>query len=285
VQPSAVAAVAQSHGLPVCSPSRLSSKEPDGVAAQQWLKDRQPDLLIVIAYGLLLPKSVLTTPRWGCLNLHASLLPRWRGAAPIQRALAANDAETGVCLMQMEEGLDTGPVWARSVTPIFPTDTLGSLYPRLMELGVDALRAFLLEWPWGSREPIPQPTEGISYAHKISADDQWVGFTASAERVFGQIRALDPLPSARCMHGGIALKCGGVSVRESSGVLGRPGEILRLPQPGQGLVVACAVGAIELGWLQQAGGKRLPAVEFCRGYRIERGDRLDSPSQEYKDDV
>jgi methionyl-tRNA formyltransferase len=285
IQPSPVQRTAEAHGIPVCTPTRLSVTDPEGAQAQAWLAQQAPDLLLVVAYGLLLPRSVLELPRRGCLNLHASILPRWRGAAPIQRALQANDAETGVCLMQMEEGLDTGPVWAQRATPIEASDTFGTLYETLLDLGSELLRDFFLEWPFDHRSPHPQPSVGVSYAHKLSAQDQWVRFAASALTVFGQIRAVDPLPSARCMHRGQALKCGGVSVREPTGVWGRPGEILSLPDAHQGLVVACETGAIELGWLQQAGGKRLPVMEFCRGYRIEPGEVLGDLLQEQEDHV
>lgn len=285
IQPSPVQNVAAAHGIPVSTPAKLSVSDPEGAQAQAWLAQQKPDLLLVVAYGLLLPRAVLALPRHGCLNLHASLLPRWRGAAPIQRALQANDPETGVCLMQMEEGLDTGPVWAQRATPITTADTFGTLYETLIDLGSEVLQDFFLEWPFGHRSPRPQSSVGVLYAHKLSAQDQWVRFAAPALTVFGQIRALDPLPSARCMHRGLALKCGGVSVRESVGIWGRPGEILSLPQGQQGLVVACETGAIALGWLQQAGGKRLPAMEFCRGYRIEPGELLGDLLQEQKDHV
>lgn len=280
IEPSPVAQMARAHGMAVYTPTRLSIADTEGAETQDWLAQQDLDLLLVVAYGLLLPRSVLAIPRHGCLNLHASLLPRWRGAAPIQRALQANDAETGVCLMQMEEGLDTGPVWAQRVTPIQASETFGSLYKTLCRLGSELLRDFFLEWPFDQRSPHPQSSIGVTYAHKLSAEDQWVRFAASAMTVFGQIRAVDPLPSARCMHRGQALKCGAVSVREPSGIWGRPGEVISLPTRSQGLVVACETGAIELGWMQQAGGKRLPVMEFCRGYRIEPGEVLGDLLQE-----
>lgn len=271
---SAVHQHAQEAGLTVLTPGSLASSSEEGRTAQHWLADQKLDLLLVVAYGLLLPPVVLQTPRHGCLNLHTSLLPRWRGAAPIQRALQANDAETGVCVMQMESGLDTGPIWAQSVVPITMQDNFGSLSERLLRESVGLLTEFLLAPPFGHRLPKPQSEEGVVYAHKIRAEDQELNFKASARVVFGQIRALDPSPAARTSLHGKPLKCGGVSLIMETGQWGQPGEVLALPSSSHGLKLACAQGVVVIDWLQQAGGKRLSVQDFCRGHRLSLGDRF-----------
>lgn len=273
-EPSPVHRVAMRTGLPVQTPESLLLSSPEGPAACAWLADQTPDVLLVVAYGLLLPEQILQTPRYGCINVHTSLLPRWRGAAPIQRALAANDAQTGVCLMQMERGLDTGPVWVQSIIPIRYTDTLGSLSDRLEQESVRLLVDLLVEWPFGKRTPIPQSAQGVLYAHKITADDREIKFEASAPEVFGQIRALDPSPAARTRLHAVSIKCGGASLIMPTGQWGTAGEVVALPKANQGLYVACGEGLIMLNWLQQPGGKRLAAQEFCRGFQIVVGDKL-----------
>lgn len=271
---SAVHQRAQEAGLTVLTPSSLASSSEDGRSAQSWIADQKLDLLLVVAYGLLLPTAVLQTPRYGCLNLHTSLLPRWRGAAPIQRALQANDTQTGVCLMQMESGLDTGPIWAQWVVPITMQDNFGSLSDRLLQKSVGLLTEFLLAPPFGHRLPRPQSEEGVVYAHKICAEDQELSFMASARAVFGRIRALDPSPAARTSLHGKSLKCGGASLIMETGQWGEPGEVLALPSSSQGLKLACAQGVVAIDWLQQAGGKRLAVQDFCRGHRLSLGDRF-----------
>lgn len=273
-EPSPVHACAQQAGLTVLTPVSFGVGSQDGQAAQSWLSDRSLDLLLVVAYGLLLPTTVLQTPRYGCVNVHTSLLPRWRGAAPIQRALQANDPQTGVCLMQMDAGLDTGPIWAQSVVPIESHDNFGSLSAKLLRESVALLVDLLSEPPFASQSPRPQPEEGVVYAHKIGAEDQEVVFSASAKTVFGRIRALDPSPAARTSLQGRPIKCGGASLAIESGQWGAPGEVLALPSSNHGLKVACGQGVIVLDWLQQAGGKRLSVQDFCRGHRVSVGDQL-----------
>jgi len=273
-EPSPVHACAEQAGLAVLTPVSLGSGSQEGQADQSWLCAQGLDLLLVVAYGLLLPPAVLQAPRYGCLNVHTSLLPRWRGAAPIQRALQSNDPQTGVCLMQMETGLDTGPIWAQAVVPIDMHDNFGSLSGRLLRESVALLVDLLSDPPFASRAPQPQSQEGVVYAHKIRSEDQEVVFSAPARAVFGQIRALDPSPAARTSLHGRPLKCGGVSLAIESGQWGTPGEVLALPTSNHGLKIACGHGVIVLHWLQQAGGKRLAVQDFCRGHRVCVGDRL-----------
>lgn len=273
-EPSAVHTLAETLNIPVRTPVSLLGSTEDGTATQAWLSDCRPDLVVVVAYGLLMPPAVLQTPRYGCLNVHTSLLPRWRGAAPIQRALAANDPETGICLMQMEKGLDTGPIWSQRSLSISPTDNFGSLSGRLLEAAVALLADFLLEWPFGRRAPQLQSDQGIVYAHKITREDQALRLDLSALEVFGQVRALDPTPAARTSHNGTVVKCGGARLVTPHGSWGAPGTVVAMPSEHTGLQLACGQGIVALSWLQQSGGKRLEAREFCRGYRIKVGDRF-----------
>lgn len=262
-QPSAVKRLALEQGLPVAQPETLKT---DG--GRQALADARLDVLVVVAYGLLLPPEALALPRWGCLNVHASLLPRWRGAAPLQRAILAGDAETGVCIMQMDAGLDTGPVAHRIATPIAPDETTASLHDRLAALGGEALRAVLAEpGPWAST---PQPAEGVTYAAKIDKAEARIDWTAAAAAVDRQVRAFNPIPGAWSEISGERVKVWQSSIAPLRG--GVPGEILAVND--EALCVACGEGSVLLGELQRPGQRRGAARAFCQGLGLKVGDRF-----------
>ncbi len=270
--PSPVKTVALGAGLPVLTPQSLRADRPDGPQAQQWLVSLDLDWLVVVAFGQLLPKAVLEIPRFGCLNVHASDLPRWRGAAPIQRAIEAGDQQTAVCLMQMEEGLDTGPVWDRYLVDILPTDTGQTLHDRLAAAGAERLVDFFCSPQRLAAKPRPQPDQGVTYAKKILAADRLLDLSKPALVLMNQVRALEPAPSAQLDFEGQLVKCGEASVLEPSGHWGTPGEIVYWPtaeMPYLGL--ACGQGVLGLGWLHRPGGKRLSAVEFAKGCRTQTG--------------
>lgn len=274
IQRSAVAELADAHGIPVWTPERLRGEADETLQAKQALVSAQLDVLVVVAYGLIIPADVLSIPRHGCLNLHASLLPRWRGAAPIQRALMAGDPTTGVCLMQMDEGLDTGPVWDARRVDISDDDNAASLHDRLSSLGAQMLVEFLA----GHRQrdpahtPQPQPSEGASYAAKILKADRQMDFQGEAADMARRIRGLDPTPAAEFPSG---LKAGGARLIEAQGQWAAPGTVVRLPRSEQEpLVVACGRGLLGLGWLQRPGGRRLDAAQFCRGAGLSEGSLL-----------
>jgi len=254
---------AERLGLPIATPATL--REP---GEQERLRALAPDLVVVAAYGLLLPEAVLAIPRLGCLNLHASLLPRWRGAAPIQRAILAGDRETGVCLMRMEKGLDTGPVYACRRTPIGPRETAGELHDRLAALAADLLLELLPAIAAGNAHPTPQPAEGVTYAAKIGPADQRLDFARTAVELDRQVRALSPAPGAWCLARGERLLV--LEAEPVEGPKRAPGEIVALP-----LTVACGEGALALHRVQRAGRKAMSAAELQRGFPLPLGSRLD----------
>ena len=254
---------AERLGLPVATPATL--REP---GEQERLRALAPDLVVVAAYGLLLPEAVLAIPRLGCLNLHASLLPRWRGAAPIQRAILAGDRETGVCLMRMEKGLDTGPVYACRRTPIGPRETAGTLHDRLAALAADLLLELLPAIAAGTAVFTPQPAEGVTYAAKIGPADQRLDFARAAVELDRQVRALSPAPGAWCLARGERLLV--LEAEPVEGPEGAPGEVVGLP-----LTVACGKGALALRRVQRAGRKAMSAAELQRGFPLPLGSRLD----------
>ncbi len=226
--------------------------------------------MVVAAYGLILPQAVLDMPRFGCINIHASLLPRWRGAAPIQRALLAGDAETGVCIMQMEAGLDTGPVLLRGAFPIEATDTTASLHDRLAGLGARLCVEVL------GKLPLPadaQPAEGVTYAHKIEKAEAVIDWTKPAIELDRHIRAFNPFPGAQALFGGQTVKLWQASPVAGSGPLGR---VLAVDK--KQIVIACGDGALAVSELQKAGGKRLPVQQFLAGHPLKVGDRFDIPA-------
>ena len=259
-RPSPVQARAEALGLPVRHPVSLKGAETRAEFAALGA-----DVAVVVAYGLILPQAVLDAPAKGCLNIHASLLPRWRGAAPIHRAIMAGDAETGVCIMQMEAGLDTGPVLLREATPIGAEETTAELHDRLSAMGA-ALVLRALE-RLDDLTPVLQPEDGVTYAEKIDKSEARVDWTQPAEVVDRKIRALSPFPGAWCEIDGARVKLLASRLAEGDGT---PGEVL-----DDALTVACGTGAVQLTRLQRAGKAAQDADVFLRGLSVERGARLD----------
>jgi methionyl-tRNA formyltransferase len=261
--PSPVKQLALAHGLTVSQPQglRLDGRyATDAAAARAALEATAPDVMVVAAYGLILPKWVLTLPRIGCLNIHASLLPRWRGAAPIHRAIEAGDAETGITIMQMDEGLDTGAMLAIEREPIRPDDTTGSLHDRLAALGAAMVVQALAMAGQGRLSGTPQPEAGVTYAHKIDKAEASIDWTLPAAVIERRVRAFNPFPGASfaCMDEVVKLW----RARALPGPTGAPGRVV--PADGDRLVVACGEGALELLELQRPGGKRQPTAAFVQ---------------------
>jgi methionyl-tRNA formyltransferase len=235
------------------------SLKPDSAQAEFAALDA--DIGVVVAYGLILPRAVLDAPRRGCLNVHASLLPRWRGAAPIQRAIMAGDAETGICIMRMEAGLDTGPVLLRKAVSIGPEETAGELHDRLSSLGAEAIVEALDRID--DLTPEPQPESGVTYAEKIEKAEARIDWTEPAEDIARTIRGLSPFPGAWTMIGGKRLKLHGARAVEGAAA---PGTVLR------GLTVAAGEGAVEITRVQPEGRPPMAAEDWLRGARIAPGD-------------
>jgi methionyl-tRNA formyltransferase len=275
LQPSPVKQFATAHGIGVAQPRslRLDGKYPDDAAtAREALLQARPDVMVVAAYGLILPQWVLDLPRLGCLNIHASLLPRWRGAAPIHRAIEAGDRETGVTIMQMDAGLDTGAMLLTERVAITPEDTTGTLHDRLAPLGARMIVEALELAACGGLRPVPQPAEGVSYAHKIEKAEAALAWDQPADVLERRIRAFDPFPGATTRLGEDTVKVW----RANAVMRGRgsvpPGTIVAVDEHGIG--VACGAGRLEITELQRPGGKRLPAAEVLRGFRVEPGMRF-----------
>lgn len=262
LQPSPVKQLAVARGIEVFQP--LSLKDP---AAQARLAEQEAAVMVVAAYGLILPQSVLDLPAHGCINIHASLLPRWRGAAPIQRALLAGDCETGVCIMQMEAGLDTGPVLLRGAFPIESSDTTASLHDKLALMGgklvVEALAALPLP-------ATPQPETGVTYAHKIEKAEALIDWRKSALELDRHIRAFNPFPGAQARFAGQVVKLWAAEPLAQSG---EPGCLLAVDKDR--IVVACGSGALAIRELQRAGGKRLNVQQFLAGNPWKVGDAFE----------
>ena len=248
------------RGIPVLQPETLK-----GELMQDVLRQLAPDLMVVVAYGLILPRKVLAIPRFGCWNVHASLLPRWRGAAPIQRAIEAGDAETGVCLMQMEAGLDTGPVLLSQSTPIHEEETGGQLHDRLAELGAQVLGDGLGLLRAGmSPAPRPQPEAGVTYAHKLEKEEARLDWSQSAELLARKVRAFEPWPVAEAVVAGERLRIhGGVAIDLNHNAV--PGTVLAASR--QGIDIACAQGALRLRVVQRDGGKAITAADYLNARR------------------
>jgi methionyl-tRNA formyltransferase len=228
-----------------------------------------PDALIVAAYGLILPPRALEIAPHGAINIHASLLPRWRGAAPIQRALLAGDRETGISIMRMDAGLDTGPVLATHRLSIEPDDDAQSLHDRLAALGAEAVVDSLANIAAGRVTPVPQPAAGVTYARKIAREDGEIDWTQPCVELERRIRALRPSPGAKTqLRGGVIKLWRARCVAQS----GAPGEVLECG--AEGILIACGEGALLATELQRAGGMRLPAADFIRGFTLARGERL-----------
>ena len=273
LQASPVKQFALGHGWPVAQPRslRLDGKYPDDArAAQAIIEAARLDAMVVAAYGLILPQWVLDAPRLGCLNIHASLLPRWRGAAPIHRAIEAGDTETGVTLMQMDAGLDTGAMLLREAVAITEDDSTARLHDRLAALGgrlvVDALRLALE----GALRPVPQPAAGVTYAHKIEKHEAPVDWRQDAATIARRIRAFDPFPGATGTLVGETVKFWRAqALPDAAPASSSPGTVLAVAS--EGIDVAAGSGVVRLTELQRAGGKRLPAADFLRGFDIEPG--------------
>lgn len=258
--PSPVKLEAVARGIPVYQPESLKD-----AAAQQQLRDLQPDLMVVVAYGLILPKAVLAIPTHGCWNVHASLLPRWRGAAPIQRAIQAGDAKTGVCLMQMEAGLDTGRVLLHQELPIAATDTGGQLHDKLAELGAQVLSDGLGLLRAGIK-PIarPQPEQGVTYAHKLDKAEARLDWAQDADALARTVRAFNPWPIAEATLAGERVRIhGAVALEADHGQA--PGTVLAAGRDG--IDIACGQGALRLRVLQREGGKAITAADYLNARR------------------
>nr|WP_316644539.1 methionyl-tRNA formyltransferase [uncultured Roseateles sp.] len=264
--PSAVKQFALDHGIPVAQPRslRLDGKYPDDAqAARQALLDARADVMIVAAYGLILPQWVLDLPPRGCLNIHGSLLPRWRGAAPIHRAIEAGDAETGITIMQMDAGLDTGAMLLKETVAIRPDDSTAALHDRLADLGgkliVEALQA--VELP-----PTPQPAEGVTYAHKIEKTEAAIDWAQPARQIERRLRAFDPFPGASTLIAGELVKVWRAELVDQAGPAG---TVLAVDDAGP--VVACGEQALRLTELQRPGGKRQPARAYLQAKPLAPG--------------
>ena len=276
LHPSPVKSYALKHGMPVAQPVslRLDGKYPDqAAAAHAQLKATEHQVMVVAAYGLILPASILSIPPMGCLNIHASLLPRWRGAAPIHRAIEAGDSETGITIMQMDEGLDTGPMLLMQSERINATDTTGSLHDRLAAIGGELIVDALKKLQQGGLSAQAQPSEGMTYAAKISKQEADLDFRLPAETLLRRIHAFNPFPGAVVHLHETAVKIWQASSVEAKG---KPGEILSVSS--EGVIVACGSGALKVEELQKPGGKRLSVEQFIQGFAMESGQCFKIPN-------
>ncbi|MDO4226362.1 methionyl-tRNA formyltransferase [Neisseria sp.] len=265
LQASPVKQAAEALGLTVAQPPSLRNEE-----AQELLRKQHADVMVVAAYGLILPQAVLDIPQHGCLNIHASLLPRWRGAAPIQRAIEAGDAETGVCIMQMDAGLDTGNVVSEHRYAIKTADTAQNVHDALAEIGAQAIVADLQRLRQEGRlKSIPQPENGVTYAQKLSKEEAKIVWSDVAAAVERKIRAFNPVPGAWTEYQGKPLK---IWRAETVAQRGEAGEVLHCGSDG--LIVACGDQALKITELQPAGSKRMNIAAFAAGNRIAAGEKL-----------
>lgn len=251
-RPSPVQQRAEALGLPVAHPVSLKSAD-----AQAAFAGLDADVAVVVAYGLILPQIILDTPRHGCVNIHASLLPRWRGAAPIHRAIMAGDTQTGICIMQMEAGLDTGPVLLRQSTPIGPQETTGMLHDRLSAMGAGLVVTALADLP--HLTPEKQREDGVTYAAKINKAEARIDWSRTASEIDRLIRGLSPFPGAWCEIAGERVKLLGARLAEGAG---DPGQVLR------GFVIACGEGAVEITSAQRPGKKAMQAQDVLKGLSL-----------------
>ena len=282
---SVVKAFALEHGVAIAQPRslRLDGKYPeDAAAAREALLAARPDVMVVAAYGLLLPAWALALPKLGCINVHASLLPRWRGAAPIHRAIETGDAQTGITIMQMDTGLDTGDMLRSEAIPVRCDDTTAIMHDKLAALGGRVVVQVLQDLALGAVTRVPQPANGVSYAHKVEKAEAAIRWNEPAEVIERRIRAFDPFPGASASLLGQMLKCWraervsawpGECADDSPADL-QPGKILRVEPDG--FTVACGAGSLRLIELQRSGGKRLAAREFLAGCPVQPGMRFDS---------
>ena len=262
---SPVKQLALEHGVPVLQPTSLKSVE-----AQQAIAALDADVMVVAAYGLILPKAVLQLPRHGCLNIHASLLPRWRGAAPIQRAILAGDSETGITIMQMDEGLDTGDMLLRHTCPIAPTDTGATLHDKLAGIGAISILEALRLLQQQSLVPVRQDDAAATYAAKLLKSEAQIDWRQDAQQIERAVRAYNPFPVCHADFNGVALKIwqAGLCANEQ----GEPGKVMSVDK--QGITVACGQGALRLEVLQRPGGKAQPAAQFLQAMPVKAGDNF-----------
>ena len=260
-RPSPVETFAAARNISVCTPKSLKSKE-----AQDAFAAWNADVAVVAAYGLILPQAVLEAPKYGCLNIHGSLLPRWRGAAPIQRAIMAGDTQTGITIMQMDAGLDTGAMLLNCAVPISDTTTAGELHDALAASGADLIIKALDDLKAGTLKAAPQPENGVTYAAKIDKAEARIDFNRSAREVVRHINGLSPFPGAWFAHGEERIKTLAAQVAEGQGA---PGVVC----DGY-LTVGCASGAVRLTTVQRAGRGPTPADAFLRGYALPKGTLL-----------
>ncbi|MDP3482081.1 MAG: methionyl-tRNA formyltransferase [Sulfuricella sp.] len=265
--PSPVKQLALQRGLSVQQPAALKDAE-----IQAQLAAVNADAMIVAAYGLLLPPAVLTIPRFGCLNIHASLLPRWRGAAPIQRAILAGDPETGITIMQMDSGLDTGGMLLRAALPITDHDTAQTLHDKLAVLGASSIVSALQQMDLGTLQAQPQDDSAATYAAKLSKVEGMIDWHKSAAELARAVRAYNPFPVAQAQLGAETWRIWQAQVAQRSE--GSPGEILQADKDG--ILVRCGEGALLLKEIQKAGGKRLPVSSFLAGNPVKPGDRFET---------
>jgi methionyl-tRNA formyltransferase len=268
LQPTPVKALALSEGLPVLQPERARN---EAFIAQ--LKTLQPDLIVVAAYGQILPQALLDIPRFGCLNVHTSILPRYRGAAPIQWAILNGDAETGVTIMKMDAGLDTGPMLAQTVTPIVPTDNAQTLHDRLAQLGGELLVKTIPDYLSGQITPRPQPAEGVSYARKISKEDGQMDWTQPARVLWNRVRGFNPWPGAFTQVTADKPRLLKIWLAEvEPNLAGSAGAILRADKDG--IIVACGEQSLRVLELQPESSRRMTAQEFLAGHALAADTRL-----------
>ena len=272
LQASPVKQFALAHDIPVAQPVslRLDGKYPDvAEEAQVLLNATEHDAMVVAAYGLILTRSVLDIPKYGCINIHASLLPRWRGAAPIHRAIEAGDAETGVTIMQMEEGLDTGPMLLMERLPIGAEDTTGSVHDKLAALGGAMIVRALRQLEQDGLPATPQPEAGVTYAAKIAKEEAALDFNQPAQVLDRKIRAFNPFPGAVASFGAVPVKLWRAQALETR-TGAAPGQVIAA-NAQDGVLIACGEGVLRVLELQKPGGKRLPAAEFLKGFPLEGG--------------
>ncbi len=265
LKPSPVKQLALEHGLVVLQPQSLKEAE-----IQNQLANFKADLMIVAAYGLILPKAVLQIPRLGCWNIHASLLPRWRGAAPIQRAILAGDQQTGITIMQMDVGLDTGDMLLKKECSITSSDTSETLFDKLAVLGASAIIEALTLLQENRIQAVPQANDLASYASKLSKEESQIDWSKNAQEIARNVRGYNPFPGVTSVLNEIPLKIWQASVCE--GKAGEPGEVVRVEK--NKLVVACGEDALSLEIIQKPNAKALPVTQFLQGFAVKVGDRF-----------
>jgi len=265
--PSDVKQLALEHGIAVDQPEKLNTAE-----QREALQQCAPDVLVVAAYGLILPREALCIPRYGCINIHASLLPRWRGAAPIHRAIEAGDEHTGVTIMQMDEGLDTGDMLLRESVPIASDDTTATLHDKLARLGGEMIVDALLGLAQGPLDATPQPAEGVTYAAKVSKAEAVLDWQLPAHVLERKVRAFDPFPGAQGVMRETSLKLWRAVAEPAGEHAAVPGTILSADHDG--VRVACGDGVLCFQMLQRPGSRRMPAREFLQGFPMRPGEKF-----------